>query len=143
MNFIKKSVMKDEDMEIDHIGYAVRKMDRAIESFQKLGFVFGPVVDDRDRNVRISFGEKDGYRIELVSPMEKTKESPVDHYLERMPGMPYHVCYRSAEFDSDIARLQGEGYRIVIAPKPAVAFDGRRVVFMMDLGMGLMEIVEA
>lgn len=130
-------------MKIDHIGYAVKRIDRAITSFEKLGFEFEPVIDDTDRNIRLAFGGKDGYRIELVCPLDKKAESPVDLYLSKVGPTPYHFCYLSDDFDADIAALQKEGFRVVIEPRAAVAFGGRRVVFMMNLGMGLMEIVEA
>ena len=129
-------------MKIDHIGYAVRRIDRALNSFEKLGYVFGPVIDDPDRNVKLAFGDKDGYRIELVAPLDKKQESPVDQYLSSNVGTPYHICYQSKELDKTVKDLLNQGFKIVIKPRPAVAFGGRRVVFMMSLGFGLMEIVE-
>ena len=62
-------------MRIDHIGYAVKRLDRAQNSFEKLGYVFEAAIDDLDRNVKLAFGEKDGYRIELVAPLDKKQES--------------------------------------------------------------------
>ena len=129
-------------MKIDHIGYAVKRIDRAIIAFQKLGYEFEPVIDDTDRNVKLAFGSKDGYRIELVAPLDKKLESPVDQYLSNAVGAPYHICYESESLDAGIEELKTQGYKVVIEPRPAVAFDGRRVVFMMNIGFGLMEIVE-
>lgn len=129
-------------MKIDHIGYAVKRIDRAITAFQKLGYEFEPVIDDTDRNVKLAFGSKDGYRIELVAPLDKKLESPVDQYLSNAVGMPYHICYESDRLDTEIEELKAQGYKVVIEPRPAVAFGGRRVVFMMNIGFGLMEIVE-
>ena len=130
-------------MKIDHIGYAVKRIDRAQNSFEKLGFLFEPVIDDTDRNVKLAFGEKDGYRIELVAPLDKKQGSPVDQYLRNAVGTPYHVCYISNLFDNEIESLQMDGFKVIIEPRPAVALGGKRVVFMMNLGFGLMEIVEA
>ena len=129
-------------MKIDHIGYAVKRMDKALSAFEKLGYTFEPTIEDCDRNIRIAFGEKDGYRIELVCPLDKKQASPVDQYLSNTLGTPYHICYSSIEFDHDIERLQNQGFKVIIEPRPAVAFGGKRVVFMMNLGFGLMEIVE-
>ena len=75
-------------MKIDHIGYAVRRIDRAMEAFKELGFDFDEIIDDSDRNVRLVFGEKDGYRIELVSSLDKEKTSPVDQYINGASGTP-------------------------------------------------------
>lgn len=129
-------------MKIDHIGYAVKRIDRAITAFQKLGYEFEPAIDDKDRNVKLAFGSKDGYRIELVAPLDKKLESPVDQYLSNAVGMPYHICYESDRLDAEIEELKAQGYKVVIEPRPAVAFGGRRVVFMVNIGFGLMEIVE-
>ncbi len=129
-------------MEIDHIGYAVKKIERALNSFEKLGFIFEPVIDDSDRNIKIAFGEKDGYRIELVCPLEKSKGSPVDAYLSNVGSTPYHICYRSDCLDRDKEKLQNQGFKVIIEPMPAAAFGGKRVLFMMNLYVGLMEIVE-
>ena len=52
-------------MKIDHIGYAVKKIEQAQSAFEKLGFRFEQPVEDRDRNIKIVFGEKDGYRFWL------------------------------------------------------------------------------
>ena len=130
-------------MKINHIGYAVKRIDRAITAFQKLGYEFEPVIDDTDRNVKLAFGNKDGYRIELVAPLDKRQESPVDQYLSNAVGTPYHICYESESLDAEIEELKAQGYKVVIEPIPAVAFGGRRVVFMMNIGFGLMEIVES
>ena len=131
-------------MKIDHIGYAVRRIERAMESFQKLGFKFGEeIIEDTDRNVKISFGEKDGYKIELVSPLDKSLASPVDQYLGNAHGTPYHICYCSDNFDNEVEELKKQGFKVVIEPKKATAFDGKNVVFLMSLGFGLMEIVES
>ena len=129
-------------MKVDHIGYAVKRIDRAQDSFEKLGFVFESVIDDADRNVKLAFGEKDGYRIELVAPLDKKAQSPVDQYLSNAVGTPYHICYQSNELDRDVEELKNRGFKVVIEPKSAIAFGGRRVVFMMNIGFGLMEIVE-
>ncbi len=129
-------------MEIDHIGYAVKRIDRALSAFEKLGYCFQPVIDDIDRNIRIAFGEKDGYRIELVCPLDKKKVSPVDQYLSNVPGIPYHICYKSDEFEVDVENLKQQGFKVIIEPKPATAFAEKRVVFLMNIAFGLMEIVE-
>ena len=129
-------------MKIDHIGYAVKRIDRALSAFEKLGFVFEPVIDDRNRNVKLAFGEKDGFRIELVAPLDKKAGSPVDQYLSHAVGTPYHICYQSDKRDKDVEELEKQGFKVVIEPRAAVAFSGRRVVFMMNIGFGLMEIVE-
>ena len=101
------------------------------------------MIDDTDCNVKLAFGNKDSYRIELEATLDKKLESPVDQYLSNTVGTPYRICYESESLDAEIEELKAQGYKVVIEPRPAVAFGGRRVVFMMNIGFGLMEIVEA
>ena len=83
-------------MKIDHIGYAVRDIDKAIKTFSALGYNFGEVVNDTERNINLVFGEMDGYRVELVAPLGKP--SPVDTHLSKIGPTPYHICYKSNDF---------------------------------------------
>ena len=129
-------------MKIDHIGYAVKQIDQAIDSFKKLGYSFGTVIDDIDRNIKITFGEKDGYRIELVCPLDKRKGSPVDTYLKNVGTIPYHICYQAEKLEDEIKKLTNQGFKTVTKPTEPVAFGGKKVVFLMNLNVGLMEIVE-
>ena len=129
-------------MQVDHIGYAVKKMDRAIKSFMTLGYQFESTIDDIDRNIKIAFGEKDGYRIELVCPLDKNMISPVDTYLSNVGPTPYHICYRTENMEEELIKLEKQGFKPVKDPSKAVAFGGKKVAFLMNLGIGLMEIVE-
>lgn len=127
-------------MRIDHIGYAVKNIDKAKKSMETLGYIFEPTVEDKDRNIFIAFGEFDGYRVELVAPMEEG--SPIDMYLSKIGPTPYHICYRSADIETDIAELQKNRFKVSIPLAPAIAFGNKRVVFMYSLSIGLIEIVE-
>ena len=127
-------------MKIDHIGYAVKNIDKAKKSLEAIGYVFDDVVEDFDRNIYISFGEMDGYRIELVSPI--SAGSPVDMQLSKLGPTPYHICYKSTDIEADIKLLQSQRFKVAIPLASAVAFGNKRVVFMYSLSVGLIEIVE-
>ena len=128
-------------MTIDHIGYAVKNIDKARKRFEDLGFDFDDMVTDDSRHLYIQFGIKDGYKIELVSPMDGG--SPVDGILGAVGSTPYHICYRSDDMKADIEKLQNQRYKVIIPEAKAIALDGRNVVFMMNRDIGLIEIVEA
>ena len=128
-------------MKIDHIGYAVKNINKSITNFEELGYKFNEVIEDKYRNIYISFGVKDDFKIELVAPRNKCG-SPVDEILKRIGNGPYHICYVSVDFEKDILKLQKERYKVIIEPAPAVAFNGKRVAFLMKLETGLIEILE-
>ena len=127
-------------MKIDHVGYAVKNIDKAMKQMMTMGYHFSELVDDTDRNVRITFGELDGYRIELVAPMDAG--SPVDAHLQKIGPTPYHICYKSDNIEADIEELIKNRFKIQVPLAPAIAFGGKRVVFMYSLSLGLIEIVE-
>lgn len=129
-------------MKIHHIGYAVKTLDKATGTFENLGFRFGPRIDDAKRNVQIAFGENQNCRIELVAPLDKSHKSPADAYLSRIGPTPYHFCYECADIERAIAELKESGFHTVLPPEPAIAFNGKRVAFLINRNAGLIELAE-
>ena len=127
-------------MKIDHIGYAVRDINKARKTMEAMGYIFEDPVEDYDRGVFIAFGEMDGYRIELVAPMREG--SPVDLHLSKIGPTPYHICYKSKDIEKDVNELQKQRFRVSVPLAPATAFGGKKVVFLYSLSVGLIEIVE-
>lgn len=127
-------------MKVHHIGYLVKDMDEAIKEFRKLGFADGPVIRDEYRGIDICFTDNDGYCVELISPYRD--DSTVSGLIKKYKNSPYHLCYISENLDKDIEALTENGYVQMGEPKEAPAIDGRRVVFMMNGSIGLIEIVE-
>lgn len=126
-------------MEIDHIGYAVKNMEKAVRQMETLGYQTVECVEDESRKIRMTFMQLGEYRIELVSPL--CEGSPVDGVLKNGAG-PYHICYRTTKLEEEMERLVAQRYKVIIPPAPACAFGGRRVVFLYHLSIGLIEILE-
>lgn len=128
-------------MKVHHVGYLVKKLERAERDFMRLGYeretdtVYDPI-----RQVDISFWKNGDYRIELVSP--KTEESVVYELMKTCKNMPYHICYETEDLEEERSRLRNQGFFPVDEPTPAVAIDGRRVCFMMSGQSGMIELLE-
>lgn len=128
-------------MRIHHIGYLVKKMDKAVKAFLDLGYTLvQDVVLDDYRQVTICFMEKDGYKIELVSP--SSKESVVFDLMKKMGNTPYHICYETEDMDAQIAALLAEHYVICSEKHEAIAIAGKRVCFLIHPSIGMIELVE-
>lgn len=128
-------------MQINHIGYLVKNIKKAKDSFAVLGFsVTQDVVYDPYREIDILFMEKDGYTVELVSP--KSNTSVVSKLMRTYKNTPYHLCYSSDNFEQDILDLCASGFVQIDAPTPAPAFGDRRVCFFMGAQIGLIELLE-
>ena len=129
-------------LKVHHIGYLVKKINKAEKDFAALGFeCIAAVVYDPLRDADISFWEKDGYCVELVSP--KSEKSVVYDLLKKFKNMPYHICYSSTNMDSDIEELREKGYMLLDEPMAAVAIGGKKVCFLFSANSGMIELLEA
>lgn len=129
-------------MRIHHIGYLVKKADKAKDVFTSIGFsVKQEPVYDQIRDIHVLFMEKDGYVIELVS--SNSKNSVVANLMKTYKNSPYHICYESEDFDDDIKGLTEKGFMSIDRPTPAPALDGRRVCFFMNSQIGMIELLES
>lgn len=129
------------DLKVHHIGYLVKKINAAVTQFQQLGYVLRQdIVYDDHRKINICFLEKDGYVVELVSPA--SPDSVVSGLLKKYKNMPYHLCYESYNFESDLAYLIENGYAAIDIPTPAPALENMRVTFLMNASLGMIELLE-
>jgi methylmalonyl-CoA/ethylmalonyl-CoA epimerase len=130
--------------EFHHTGVAVADLQEAIARY-KLLFGYdvtdGPY-DDPIQKVSVCFlsrGAGDPV-IELVAPMGN--DSPVSRILKKGGGA-YHVCYQVPDIEAAIEHLTGNGSFLVSAPVPAVAFQMRKIAWLMTGTNLLTELVEA
>ena len=127
------------------MGVAVADIKKSIIGFRGLGWKWdGEIIDDSSRGVTLAFLRRydSDEMIELVSPVNE--KSPVSHTLNTMKNVatPYHICYEVDDIEKTVEILKGRKYTLTDKPKPAVAFDGRRVAFMLSREAGLIELLE-
>jgi methylmalonyl-CoA epimerase len=127
---------------LDHAGFAVADLEPAIALFRDtFGAQIGPIIEDPIQRVRLCFAEYDGGRVELIAPL--TPDSPVTQIVARSGGGLYHLCFETDDLDAEFQRLRKQGFIPTGPPRPAVAFGGRRVVFLFHRTTQLIELVEA
>lgn len=125
----------------DHIGVAVPDINSTAKVYVEAGYTQTEPVYDPIQNVHICFLSKDGMpTVELLAPHDST--SPVQQTLDKMGVTPYHTCYEVENIDTAVAELRKQRYIVVKKPEPAIAFGGRRVCFLYNKVVGLIEIVE-
>ena len=128
-------------MKIHHIGYLVKKIDRSIKIFEELGFTLTKdIVLDEYRQADICFLEKEGYVVELVSPV--SKESVVAQLMKELGNTPYHICYETDDIEKEVNRLLEQHYVVCSEIHSAVAIDNKKVCFMINPYIGMIELLE-
>ncbi len=129
-----------ETFTIHHIGYLVKKMEAAKQTFEALGYrLEQDTVYDSGRDVDICFLQKDGCRVELVSPV--SKDSVVAGLLKKYKNCPYHICYEVEDYESAGAALSAAGFLAIDTPTEAPAMGNRKVAFFSSPVIGMVEIL--
>lgn len=127
-------------LKIHHIGYLVKKIEKAKKNFESLGYlVEQDTVRDEIRKVDICFLIKDGYRVELVSPF--SEDSVVAGLLKKYKNAPYHICYESDDPETAYRELTENGFAAIDTPTPAPALGGCKVVFLTSPVIGMIELI--
>jgi len=124
-----------------HIGIACRDLDAEQAYWEVLGYTLeAPEFEDPIQRVRGRFLVGPGPRLELLAPT--AENSPVEGVIKRRTKM-YHQAFETKAFDRTLAALEDTGARRTAEPACAVAFGGRRIVFVLTPNANLIEIIEA
>ncbi len=127
-------------LKVHHIGYLVKKIGKAVKTFQSLGYqIEQDTVLDEIRKVEICFLTKDGYRVELISPV--SEDSVAAGLLKKYKNSPYHICYEADDPEAACQELTQNGFTAIDTPTPAPALNGRNVVFLMSPIIGMIELL--
>jgi methylmalonyl-CoA/ethylmalonyl-CoA epimerase len=131
-------------MKFDHIGLVVADIGEYFAKFLAPVFAVPEITEiytDNLQRSKVAFAvTENGVRIELIEPLGP--DSPVAEILKRKRGGLHHLCFEAVSLDEDIARLKRHGCMMISPPKPAVAFNNRRVVFFFTPTYEVVELVE-
>jgi methylmalonyl-CoA/ethylmalonyl-CoA epimerase len=134
--------MKGSGLHLHHVGVVVSAIEDTAGLYERaLGARrCGTAIHDPLQRVRLLFVElPDGSLVELIEPA--SDDSPVQSALAKGGGT-HHLCFEVEDLEAEMSRLRP----VCIptgAPKPAVAFGGRRVVFLLLGRHMLIELLEA
>lgn len=128
---------------LHHVGFVVedirRSMPGLVQSLQ--GTWDGRIWHDPLQGVSVAFLERPGEAsIELVMPAGAA--SPVSRFLESNGGGLHHMCYAVADLDAAVNEFRSRGAVLAAPAKPAVAFEGRRIAWLMTREKLLIELLE-
>lgn len=132
-------------MRFHHVGYAVRDLQAYLDGFAMPLFqplAVSAVFEDPIQHVRVCFlTMQGGTLLELVEPFGAG--SPVESVLAAGRGGLYHLCYEVENIETELVRFRASGCLPLGKPAPAVAFEGRRIVFLLTPQRDIIEFVEA
>ncbi len=127
---------------IDHVGIAVRDLDRALERYEEL-FRVRPLYREvvEDQGVEEAMLPVGGSHIQLLEPLGQ--DTPVGRFLERRGEGIHHVAFAVASIEDALEHLAAEGAQL-IDQRPRLGGGGHRVAFVHPRTVAgtLIELVE-
>jgi methylmalonyl-CoA/ethylmalonyl-CoA epimerase len=128
---------------VHHVGVVVKEIPGAAANYAgNLGYeIRSEVFHDPVQTAFVQFLALPGETVylELVAP--DGPASKVANALKKGGGIN-HICYKVPDIEGAMASLQDGGYLPLQAPVPAVAFNGRRIAWLMGRDRLLVELVE-
>lgn len=126
---------------LEHLGIAVADLASAEKIFEDVLNVKPYKREEvADEGVITSFFQTGDSKVELLE--STTEDGPIArHIAKRGPGL-HHVAFLVDDLESEMARLEQEGYRVVSGPKNGA--DNKRIAFLhpSDTAKVLVELCE-
>jgi methylmalonyl-CoA/ethylmalonyl-CoA epimerase len=130
-------------LRLHHVGYAVKEIGPIAEAYVKrYGYdVATQVIHDPLQTALVQFLKLDGDSsyLEFVAP--DGPGSKLSNAAKRGGGLN-HLCYTCGPLEQVIAELEETGMRLISEPKPGLAFNGRRICWLLGEDPLPIELVE-
>lgn len=123
-----------------HLGVACRNIERDATAWFELGYrQEGGNFIDETQGIKGAFLHGVGPRLELLEDLPGRQT--IAPWLEKGVKI-YHVAFEVKEIKKEIDELVQKRARVVVPPVPAVAFDNRRICFVVLRNLFLVELIE-
>jgi len=127
---------------INHVGLAVPKIEDFLQKTAPLygELARGPMIVNERQKVRELCLTDGATTVELLEPL--VDGSPLRSFLQRnRSGGLVHLALDVVDLDATIARVTAAGGHLLVGPVPDVAFEERRIAFVILAGQ-VTELVE-
>ena len=113
---------------IDHIGIAVKDIEKSVLLFEKLLNTACYKIDEiKVQGVKTSFFKIGDQKIELIA--SQGDQSPIESFLEKKGEGLHHIAFEVADIKSEVERLKSKGF-VPIDEIPKKGADNKMVVFL-------------
>lgn len=125
-----------------HTGVVVRDIELHYQKYMQhfLPGGLGEIYFDSLQEAKVTFLVFGDSRIELVEPTNP--KSPMSRLLEKKPATYHHICLLTDDIDRQLDECREVGQFVVSPPKPAVAFGGKNIAFVMGRDGLLWELLQ-
>ena len=130
-----------DGVRIHHYGLATNDLERSMETLGSLGYRLGEITLDPVQKVRVVFASRPHEAmIELICDIDEN--GPTRRMISKVGNGLYHICYEVDHLEGTIGKLREKGFLLMHEPVPAAACDGRKIAWMYNRYMGVVELLE-
>jgi methylmalonyl-CoA epimerase len=129
------------EFKIDHIGIAVRSLDRALEFYRdQLGLEVSLRETVQHEKVNVAMLPLGDPRIELLEPVET--DSVIGRFLDKRGEGLHHIAIRVPDLNASVERLRASGAKLLNQPRTGAG--GHLYVFVHPSSTGgvLIELIQ-
>jgi methylmalonyl-CoA/ethylmalonyl-CoA epimerase len=123
---------KKHTMHIDHIGIAVKNLDEAVKTYEK---ILNTTCYKREvvegEKVDTAFFQTGESKVELLGGT--SPDSVINTYIEKRGEGIHHVAFDVDDIIAEMKRLKGEGFKL-LNEKPKKGADNKLVAFLHPKG---------
>ena len=126
---------------VHHYGLATDDLEGSIETLRSLGYEVGEITLDPIQQVRVAFASRaQEAMIELICDADAN--GPTHRIISKTGNGIYHVCYEVDRLEETILKLRDQGFLLRRTPVPAAACGSKRIAWMYNRYIGLIELLE-
>jgi methylmalonyl-CoA/ethylmalonyl-CoA epimerase len=128
-------------LRIHHYGLATDDLERSMETLSSLGYRLGEITLDPVQKVRVIFASRpQEAMIELICDVDES--GPTHRMISKVGNGLYHMCYEVGDLEETMAQLREKGFLLMHAPVPAAACEGKKIAWMYNRYIGVIELLE-
>jgi len=127
---------------IDHIGIAVKDLDRALRFYRdQLGLELKEIEEVDEQKVKVAFVPVSESNLELLEPTDSS--GPVGKFLAKKGEGFHHISFRVSDLEGKLKQLQEQGVEL-IDTEPRYGAGGAKIAFIHPRSTGgiLIELCE-
>jgi len=123
----KKEEKKMKALKIDHIGIAVKDLEKSLEFYEALGMKADGTEVVEEQKVKVAFLPTGDSEIELLE--STSEDGPIARHIEKKGEGIQHLALRVENIEEAIADLIEKGVRM-IDQKPRYGAGGAKIAFV-------------
>ena len=130
-------------LRLHHVGYAAREIAPVAQMYvARFGYEYiTPEIHDPIQTARVQFLKLAGDSVYLEFVAPDGPQSKLTDAVKRR-GALNHLCYSTGRLEDAVQHLEEGGMRLISELSPGVAFQGRRICWLLGEEMVPVELVE-